>query len=69
MIANGHSANDIADITHSLLSCFGIYPVDISSAINDNTNGAVLAGKYIVGNLDIENMNWGRFDVDLGVIG
>ena len=45
----GHSAADVANLTHSLLLSVGFNQDDLIASVNDNTSAAVLAGKYIVG--------------------
>ena len=45
----GHSAADVAALTHSLLQTVGFRANDLCATVNDNTASAVLAGKYIVG--------------------
>ena len=46
----GHSAAAVAKHTLDILGSVGFTQRDLSSSVNDNTNAAVLAGKYIVGN-------------------
>ena len=46
----GHTAKQVADHTSSILNAVGFTQQDLSASVNDNTNSAVLAGKYIVGN-------------------
>ena len=46
---NGHTAEQVANITHKLMMTFGFTQKDLCASVNDNTNAAVLAGKYIVG--------------------
>ena len=45
----GHTAVQIATHTESLLLTIGFTKDDVAAAINDNTNSAILASKYIVG--------------------
>ena len=47
---DGHTAAQVATHTLKILTTVGITQSDLSSSVNDNTNSAVLAGKYIVGN-------------------
>ena len=47
--AQGHTARQVCDLSVALLSCFGVEAdTDLFSTVNDNTNSAVLAGKYIL---------------------
>ena len=47
--AQGHTAHQVCDLSVALLSCFGVQAdTDLFSTVNDNTNSAVLAGKYIL---------------------
>ena len=46
----GHSAAQVAEHTKNILNAVGFTQADLSSSVNDNTNSAVLAGKYILGN-------------------
>ena len=43
----GHTAVQVAKLTHSLLQTVGFHKTDLCSSVNDNTASAVLAGKYI----------------------
>ena len=45
----GHNAQQVAEVTHNLMLSFGFSQADLSASVNDNTNSAVLAGKYILG--------------------
>ena len=45
----GHSALQVSEVTLNLMSSFGFSQADLSASVNDNTNSAVLAGKYILG--------------------
>ena len=45
----GHSAADVAKLTHALLNQVGFSQSDLCASVNDNTASAVLAGKYILG--------------------
>ena len=45
----GHSAAQVADHTETILNQVGFTRLDLCASINDNTNSAVLAGKYITG--------------------
>ena len=45
----GHSARQIANHTENILNQVGFTQLDLAASINDNTNSAVLAGKYITG--------------------
>ena len=47
--SQGHTARQVCDLSVALLSCFGVKPdTDLFGTVNDNTNSAVLAGKYIL---------------------
>ena len=47
--AQGHTARQVCDLSVALLSCFGVQvDTDSFGTVNDNTNSAVLAGKYIL---------------------
>ena len=47
--SQGHTAHQVCDLSVALLSCFGVEPdTDLFGMVNDNTNSAVLAGKYIL---------------------
>ena len=47
--SQGHTARQVCDLSVALLSCFGVEPdTDLFGTVNDNTNSAVLAGKYIL---------------------
>ena len=47
--AQGHTAHHVCDLSVALLSCFGVQAdTDLFGTVNDNTNSAVLAGKYIL---------------------
>ena len=48
IMAQGHTAHQVCDLSVALLSCFGVQAdTDLFGTVNDNTNSAVLAGKYI----------------------
>ena len=47
--AQGHTAHQVCDLSVALLSCFGVQAdTDLFGTVNNNTNSAVLAGKYIL---------------------
>ena len=46
----GHTAKQVAAHTMKILHSVGFTQRDLCSSVNDNTNSAVLAGKYILGN-------------------
>ena len=47
--AQGHTAHQVCDLSVVLLSCFGVQAdTDLFGTVKDNTNSAVLAGKYIL---------------------
>ena len=47
--AQGHTARQVCDLSVALLSCFGVQAdTDLFGTVNDNTNSAVLGGKYIL---------------------
>ena len=47
--SQGHTARQVCDLSVALLSCFGVQAdTDLFGRVNDNTNSAVLAGKYIL---------------------
>ena len=49
IMAQGHTACQVYDLSVAFLSCFGVQPdTDLFGTVNDNTNGAVPAGKYIL---------------------
>ena len=49
IMAKGHTARQVCDLSVALLSCFGVQAdTDLFSTVNDNTNSTVLAGKYIL---------------------
>ena len=49
IMAQGHTAHQVCDLSVALLSCFGVRAdTDLFGTVNDNTNSAVLAGKYIL---------------------
>ena len=49
IMAQGHTAHQVCDLSVALLSCFGVEAdTDLFSTVNDNTNSTVLAGKYIL---------------------
>ena len=49
IMALGHTAHQVCDLSVALLSCFGVQAdTDLFGTVNDNTNSAVLAGKYIL---------------------
>ena len=45
----GHTASQVARHTEGLLNTVGFTKDDLLASVNDNTNSAVLAGKYIIG--------------------
>ena len=47
---SGHSEGEISNHTQKVLFAYGFLSKDLCTSINDNTNSAILAGKYIVGN-------------------
>ena len=48
-MAQGHTAHQVCDLSVVLLSCFGVQAdTDLFGTVKDNTNSAVLAGKYIL---------------------
>ena len=49
----GHTAVQVARLTHSLLQTVGFHKSDLCSSVNDNTASAVLAGKYITGSSNV----------------
>ena len=46
----GHSMEEISNLTWKLLFAYGFVSKDLCTSVNDNTNSAILAGKYLVGN-------------------
>ena len=49
IMAQGHSACQVCDLSVALLSCFGVQAdTDLFGTVNNNTSSAVLAGKYIL---------------------
>ena len=48
LYAKGHSAAQVCAMTKSLMVSFGFSSKDLFHSVNDNTNSAVLAGKYIL---------------------
>ena len=49
IMAKGHTARQVCDLSVALLSCFSVQAdTDLFSTVNDNTNSAVLAGKNIL---------------------
>ena len=49
IMAQGYTAHQVCDLSVALLSCFGVQAdTDLLGTVNDNTNSAVLAGKYIL---------------------
>ena len=49
IMAQGHTACQVCDLSVALLSCFGVQAdTDLFGTVNDNTNSDVLAGKYIL---------------------
>ena len=44
----GHSAAQVCAMTKSLMVSFGFSSKDLFHSVNDNTNSAMLAGKYIL---------------------
>ena len=46
----GHTAVQVAEHTAKILKNVSFTQTDLCSSVNDNTNSAVLAGKYIIGN-------------------
>ena len=47
--AQGHTTCQVCDLSVALLSCFGVQAdTDLFGTVNDNTNSAVLARKYIL---------------------
>ena len=47
--AQGRTDRQVCDLSVALLSCFGVQAdTDLFGTVNDNTNSAVLAGKYIL---------------------
>ena len=49
IMAQGHTAHQVCDLSVALLSCFGVQAdTDLFGTVNDNTNITVLAGKYIL---------------------
>jgi hypothetical protein len=47
--AQGHTAQQVCDLTWSIMVAFGFHQSDLCASVNDNTNGAILASKYITG--------------------
>ena len=47
LYAKGHSAAQVCEMTKSLMVSFGFSSKNLFHSVNDNTNSAVLAGKYI----------------------
>ena len=48
LYAKGHSAAQVCAMTKSLMVLFGFSSKHLFHSVNDNTNSAVLAGKYIL---------------------
>ena len=48
LYVKGHSAAQVCTMTKSLMVSFGFSSKDLFHLVNDNTNSAVLAGKYIL---------------------
>ena len=49
LTSQGHTACQVCDLSVASLSCFGVQPdTDLFGTVNDNTNSADLAGKYIL---------------------
>ena len=49
IMAQGHTTCQVSDLSVALLSCFGVQAdTDLFGTVNNNTNSAVLAGKYIL---------------------
>ncbi|KAL7558739.1 hypothetical protein ACA910_010895 [Epithemia clementina (nom. ined.)] len=46
---SGHTAAQVSAITKQIITTYGMDSSDLSAAVNDNTNSAVLASKYITG--------------------
>ena len=48
IMAQGHTAHQVCDLSVALLSCLGVQAdTDLFGTVKNNTNSAVLAGKYI----------------------
>ena len=47
---SGHSIDEISYLTWKLLFVYGFSSKDLCTSVNHNTNRAILAGQYIVGN-------------------
>ena len=59
--AQGHTAHQVCDLSVALLSCFGVQAdTDLFGTVNDNTNSAVLAGKYI-----LNHRGEGKYDMHI----
>ena len=56
--AKGHSAAQVCAMTKSLMVSFGFSSKDLFHLVNDNTNSAVLARKYI-----LEHRGQGKCDM------
>ena len=58
LYAKGHSAAQVSAMMKSLMVSFGFSSKDLFHSVNDNTNSAVLAGKYI-----LEHQGQGKCDM------
>ena len=59
--AQGHTARQVCNLSVALLSCFGVQPdTDWFGTVNDNTNSAVLAGKYT-----LNHRGEGKYDMHI----
>ena len=58
LYVKGHSAAQVCAMTKSLMVSFGFSSKDLFHLVNDNTNSAVLAGKYI-----LEHRGQGKCDM------
>jgi hypothetical protein len=45
----GHGTQQVAEITLKLMHAFGFSQANLNATVNDNTNLAILAGKYLLG--------------------
>ena len=49
IMAQGHTARQVCDLSVALLSCFGVQAdTDLFGTVNKKTDSAVLAGKYVL---------------------
>ena len=58
LYAKGHSAAQVCAMTKSLMVSFGFSSKDLFHLVNDNTNSAMLAGKY-----KLQHRGQGKFDM------